>query len=114
MHINKIELLTEVAEYYSAKVAEHGETACGVDWNGEESQTARFAQLCKIIDAPDNFSINDLGCGYGALYDYLAKEYAHFSYTGVDVSGGMIQAATRRYKGNLGARFISQRAGSIG
>lgn len=102
----KTELLTEVAEYYSAKLAEHGETARGVDWNGEESQTTRFAQLCKIIDALGPFSINDLGCGYGALYDYLAKEHADFSYLGVDVSDGMVQAATQRYQGNAQARFI--------
>jgi cyclopropane fatty-acyl-phospholipid synthase-like methyltransferase len=102
----KTELLSEVAMYYSAKLAEHGETARGVDWNGEESQTTRFEQLCKIIDAHGHFSINDLGCGYGALYDYLAKEYADFSYLGVDVSDGMVQAATQRYQGNPQVRFI--------
>lgn len=106
MQNNKTELLSEVATYYSAKLAEHGETARGVDWNGEESQTTRFAQLCKIIDTPGPFSINDLGCGYGALYDYLAKEHAIFSYAGVDVSDGMVQAATQRYQGNAQARFI--------
>jgi SAM-dependent methyltransferase len=106
MQNNKIELLAEVAEYYSAKLAEHGETACGVDWNGEESQIIRFEQLCKIIDKSDYFSINDLGCGYGALYDYLAKNYVHFAYTGVDVSDAMVQAAARRYKDNLETRFI--------
>lgn len=104
--LTKTDLLSEVAKYYSAKLAEHGETAHGVDWNGEESQTTRFAQLCKIIDAPGHFSINDLGCGYGALYNYLAKEHASFSYVGVDVSDGMVQAATQRYQGNPQARFI--------
>jgi SAM-dependent methyltransferase len=102
----KTELLSEVATYYSAKLAEHGETARGVDWNGEESQTTRFAQLCKMIDTPGPFSINDLGCGYGALYDYLAKEHTSFFYAGVDVSDGMVQAATQRYQGNAQARFI--------
>lgn len=106
MQNNKNELLTEVAEYYTAKLAEHGETARGVDWNGEESQTTRFEQLSKIIDTSGTFSINDLGCGYGALYDYLVKEHAHFSYVGVDVSDGMVNAATQRYKGNAQVRFI--------
>jgi cyclopropane fatty-acyl-phospholipid synthase-like methyltransferase len=102
----KPEFLSEVATYYSAKLVEHGATALGVDWNGEESQTTRFAQLCKMINTPDSFSINDLGCGYGALYDYLAKEYASFLYAGVDVSDGMVQAAEQRYKGNAQVRFI--------
>lgn len=103
---SKTELLSEVATYYSAKFAEHGVTARGVDWNGEESQITRFAQLCKIIGTHDYFLINDLGCGYGALYDYLAKEHTSFSYAGVDVSDGMVQAAMQRYQGNAQARFI--------
>lgn len=102
----KTELLSEVATYYSAKFAEHGATVHGVDWNGEESQTTRFAQLCKIIGTHDYFLINDLGCGYGALYDYLAKEHTSFSYAGVDVSDGMVLAAMQRYQGDEQARFI--------
>ena len=76
-------LLSEVATYYSEKLAEHGETPRGVDWNGEESQALRFGQLCKIIDPSKHFSINDLGCGYGALYDFLTNKYEEFSYSGV-------------------------------
>lgn len=100
------DLLTDVAQYYSSKLAEHGATPRGVDWNGQESQTLRFEQLCKIIDTPDRFSINDLGCGYGALYEFLAKKYPAFSYTGIDVSESMIQAAKRRFQHDERARFI--------
>jgi SAM-dependent methyltransferase len=101
-------LLSEVATYYSVKLAEHGETPRGVDWNGEEGQLCRFGQLCKIIDLDKAkyFSINDLGCGYGALVDFLAKKYAEFSYSGIDVSEGMIKAATERYKDKSHARFV--------
>jgi cyclopropane fatty-acyl-phospholipid synthase-like methyltransferase len=88
---NNTNLLNEVAEYYATKLAEHGETPCGVDWNGEESQTLRFKQLCKIIDTSNYFSINDLGCGYGALYDFLAAKYEEFFYLGIDVSESMIR-----------------------
>lgn len=106
MQNNNTDLLTEVAEYYTTKLAEHGETPRGVDWNGEESQTLRFAQLCKVIGTSSQFSINDLGCGYGALYDFLAQEYETISYAGVDVSESMIQAATQRYKEQPQARFL--------
>lgn len=107
MQSNKTELLTEVAEYYTAKLEEHGETPRGVDWNGEESQTLRFDQLCKIIDTADHFSINDLGCGYGALYDFLSrKNNQGFAYSGVDVSESMIRAAEQRYKNKPQARFV--------
>lgn len=101
------DLLNEVAEYYTDKLTQHGVTPRGVDWNGEEGQTLRFKQLCKIIDPKRGaFSINDLGCGYGALHDFLAKEYSTFSYCGVDVSEGMIQAAQERFRGRSGTRLI--------
>jgi len=103
---NKTDLLTEVAEYYTTKLAEHGETPLGVDWNGKEGQTLRFEQLCKIIDTINHFSINDLGCGYGALYDFLMNKYDEPSYLGVDVSDGMIKAAEQRYKYQPRARFV--------
>lgn len=89
-------LLNEVADYYSAKLAQHGETAEGVDWNGEESQLLRFTQLCKVI-AGEPFSITDLGCGYGALLDHLNDRYARFTYFGNDIAPAMIEAAKKRY-----------------
>lgn len=99
-------ILAEIADYYSAKLAEHGETPRGVDWNGEESQIRRFEQLSKIIAKPTNFSINDLGCGYGSLFDYLKPHYSDFSYQGFDVSGDMVRAAQGRYAENENARFV--------
>ena len=102
----KNEIHTEVASYYAEKLAQHGESPRGVDWNGEESQTLRFRQLCKIANTTKPFSIADLGCGYGALYDFLAAENKCFSYLGVDVSASMIKAAERRHNDQPNARFI--------
>jgi len=108
MHNNKTDLLNEVASYYSKKLAEHGDTPRGVDWNGEESQTVRFEQLCKIIDSETaNFSLNDLGCGYGALFDFLLEKYPMSSYLGVDVSEEMIRAAASRNATSPNVRFIT-------
>ncbi|MDH6591654.1 SAM-dependent methyltransferase [Variovorax sp. TBS-050B] len=94
------ELLSDVSSYYETKLAAHGETARGVDWNGEASQSLRFEQLCKIIAEPEGFSINDLGCGYGALNEYLALSFAGFSYNGFDISEAMVAAAQRRQGAN--------------
>lgn len=107
MHDNKTDLLNEVAHYYSEKLAQHGETPRGVDWNGEESQALRFEQLCKIISAPGPFSLNDLGCGYGALFDFLAEKHSTFSYLGVDVSEDMVRAAEQRHLHDLQSRFVT-------
>lgn len=106
INLSKKSLLSEVAAYYSKKLTEHGQTPRGVDWNGEDSQTLRFEQLCKVVNTEDQFSINDLGCGYGALYDFLSQEYPTLSYSGVDISESMIQAAEHRYQGKTKAHFV--------
>ena len=107
MQENRNDLLSEVASYYSGKLAEHGETPQGVDWNGEVSQTLRFEQLLKVVTMTGAFSLNDLGCGYGALFQHLAKKHEAFSYLGIDVSESMIQAAVQRYQVNPQSRFIT-------
>lgn len=100
-------IFSDVATYYTEKLAQHGPNPCGVDWNGAESQTLRFEQLCKIVNISTQFSINDLGCGYGALYDFLINKYEQtFSYLGVDVSESMIRAAEHRYQDKHQTRFI--------
>ena len=91
-------IIQEVTDYYTDKVLEHGTTPEGVDWNGTASQELRFEQLSKILDSLDGFSINDLGCGYGALFNFLQNKCSNFSYTGVDVSPAMIEKAKEQIK----------------
>jgi SAM-dependent methyltransferase len=107
IQVSETSLLTEVANYYTEKIVEHGATPRGVDWNGEESQVIRFEQICRVID-PENisFSLNDLGCGYGALLDYLRGKQSACTYQGVDVSREMIIAAEQRHTADDKARFV--------
>lgn len=108
MQSKKTDLLDEVATYYAEKLAEAGCSPRGVDWNGEASQTIRFEQLCKIIDSERSaFSLNDLGCGYGALLDYLRSKQHSCAYLGIDVSHEMISAAKQRNSAITEARFIN-------
>lgn len=107
MQSSRTKPLEEIVNYYTEKVEKYGDTPRGVDWNGEESQIARFAQLCKIINPErPNFSLNDLGCGYGALFDYLRTTHKNYTYLGVDISKSMIKAADRRFGAAHQARFV--------
>lgn len=83
-------LLRSVDQYYTTKLRDHGPTPQGVDWNSLESQWLRFEQLLKLCEKGLAFSINDYGCGYGALVDYMASQGYVFSYRGVDVSEEMV------------------------
>ncbi len=97
----------EVERYYSGKFAEHGPTARGVDWNGAESQQLRFEQLLSARDRGGRFSINDYGCGYGALAGFLKDDGAEFDYTGFDLSAAMLEHARATYPE---ARFVASEA----
>lgn len=110
MQNDRTKLLGDVAGYYSEKLVRFGETPQGVDWNGDESQVLRFEQLCKIIGSHEAFSLNDLGCGYGALLDYLSESCNLSSYLGVDVSEDMVRAARERFTGRKSVRFITSAA----
>lgn len=102
----RTELLEEVSRYYSARLAEHGPCARGVDWNGEPGQLLRFEQLMRVVQGSDAYSINDFGCGYGALLDFLGSRHGLFQYTGCDVSAAMIEAARARHGADPRARFV--------
>lgn len=89
-------LLDPVAHYYAEKLQRFGATARGVDWNSAESQALRFAQLCRVLRGAGPFSVNDLGCGYGELRDYLQREGFEADYLGVDIAPEMVAAAAAR------------------
>jgi len=92
-------ILEPVEEYYSQKVKAHGPTAKGVDWNSADSQKLRFKQLLKVCDTSTAFSINDYGCGYGALVEYLNERACVFKYRGFDISEQMIIRARELHEG---------------
>jgi len=101
-------ILQEVNSYYSSKVRDFGATAQGVDWNGSESQHLRFEQLLKIVppDAREQgFSLNDIGCGYGALLSYIKQQALSVDYYGFDLSAAMIEAADKEHGTAPNARF---------
>ncbi len=100
--------LAEVSRYYSDKLAKHGPTPAGVDWKNGESQGLRFRQLSRLFrDASESLSVNDLGCGYGAFYDYLARLGMACDYVGADISPAMIEQARLLHSDAPHCRFVA-------
>jgi SAM-dependent methyltransferase len=94
--------------YYTAKISKYGATPLGVDWTCIATQELRFVQLLKLCDFSTPFTLNDLGCGYGALLAYLSKRHstADINYFGVDVSPAMIVHACRFYSQRPNTSFV--------
>jgi len=101
-------ILHDVAAYYTRRLRDYGPTARGVDWNSSESQTLRFQMLLQVCGSSARFSINDYGCGYGALADHLASRGLTGRYTGYDVSEAMIAQAATLHAGRPWCEFFAE------
>ena len=103
-------ICNEIGQYYTGKLDTHGATAKGVDWNSPDSQTLRFKQLLKVCDDVQSFSLNDYGCGYGALANFLQNQDYAFQYTGYDVSEAMIAKAKELHPNWEHCRFTEDKS----
>ncbi len=93
--------LSAVIRVYEKRLAEFGASPKGVLWKNVEGQLLRFEVLAGIIRAEaasQTITVTDLGCGYGALFDFLLTlpgvEISR--YRGYDISGVMLEQAARR------------------
>lgn len=91
-------IFSAVRGYYVSRLAEHGPEARGVDWSTPESQRLRFDKLLSVVHGEARFSLNDWGCGYGALFDHLRDAGLDVAYTGYDISEEMVIAARQRHR----------------
>jgi SAM-dependent methyltransferase len=102
-------LVDTAAQYYAAKLAQHGATPAGVDWNSEQSQRLRFEQFMPLITSEET-SVCDYGCGYGALLGFLRARGYRGSYAGYDAADEMVREARSRHGEDRSASFTSVRA----
>jgi SAM-dependent methyltransferase len=101
--------LKGVAEWYAGCLRKFGTTARGVDWKDDASHLLRFDKLLYLLDGEpvEPFSVNDFGCGYGALFRVLDKRFPGrvTRYHGYDISAEMVEAAAA-YVDSERAQFV--------
>ena len=91
--------LRSLARITDDTLRRHGANARGAGWSSHDSQELRFAILARAagLRAADAVTVNDLGCGYGALYDHLVRSGIDVAaYNGYDISAEMLAAARAR------------------
>jgi len=101
-------IIHKMNEFYSTKLRTHGATPQGVDLNSVEAQVLRFEQLLKVCNPDGCFSINDYGCGYGALAEWMSARGFAFRYRGFDICEEMIADAKRLYGSMENCEFFTQ------
>src|SRR5258706_7038980 len=95
-------------EYFTETLETSGATAKGVHYNGEQAQQTRFAELVKVIDPAEKFSVIDYGCGYGAMFDFVHALGWDFEYYGVDLLEKMGMAGRGKYKDFPNVHFTTK------
>ena len=87
---------------YRNRLASKGNTAQGVFWRSQSSQNARFEALLSLVQqlrGSQPTSIADIGCGYGAMLDFInqSSNFRHIEYFGVDINRAMITACHQKF-----------------
>jgi len=87
---------------YRDRLASKGSTAQGVFWRSQSSQFARFDALLSLVHKLRGCrptSIADIGCGYGAMLDFVnaSSTFRHIEYRGVDINPAMIAACHQKF-----------------
>jgi SAM-dependent methyltransferase len=102
------ELYAAIANYYTQKVTLYDATPLGVDWSCFATQELRFVHLLRVCNFSTQFSLNDLGCGYGALLTYLRKNQSatNINYLGIDVAAAMIRKARKLWRRPPRPKFV--------
>lgn len=111
MIINKDEMFKFLLEsYYNFKINKvydrsfklNGKSPEGVFWNSQYNQTKRFEELYDLLFliASEKFlSIADIGCGYGAMYEFIKKKifFKRIKYIGIDINKSFILECKKSY-----------------
>ena len=111
------EFLNDISHAFNRRIGKYHDTAQGVLWKNADGQLLRFELLAGILDdaptpgtASGAVSVNDLGCGYGALLDFLGTlpGMPDFDYAGYDIAENMIATARARDTKGLGKFSVAQ------
>lgn len=87
--------LNFIRSQFKEAIQAFGPTSHGVLWNDEQQQFRRFEILFDLLNPTQPFSLNDFGCGYGALLQFLYKHNLPFTqYYGYDMTQEMLDMAS--------------------
>jgi len=94
-------LLRPVENTFTRSVLKYGSKPKSVAWRNKERQFRRFnifSGLFSLVSRENSFTINDLGCGYGAMFEAYKNlpEFLNGRYFGYDISVAMLDEAKRQ------------------
>ena len=88
--------MNSIKDIYNAMLQKSENDFEKVGWGSKKSQITRFHVLMEVGNL-EKRSILDVGCGLGAMLDYIDKNISIQSYTGIDINSNMIKEAKKRH-----------------
>ena len=87
-------------EYYAKKFKDNGANSFGVDWGDHAKAELRYGAMFNLFNnIPMEFSILDVGAGYGGFYQYMLERVnvEKIDFSGLDVVEEMIEHGKKTY-----------------
>jgi SAM-dependent methyltransferase len=100
--------IKQIEGLYTDNLKEHGISSESVGWPNKQDHALRFEKLFQGVDLTTVRSLNDLGCGYGAVLDYLSLSGKYLeNYFAYDISQDMLDSIDiQRYKQTNIKKFL--------
>ena len=93
---------------YEERFEVYGQTPEGSFWINNDRQVTRFEVIFRQVEKllKGEYSVADIGCGYGAMVDYLLlnQKLDPKLYYGYDICGKLVRFCNSRFS-NLGLEF---------
>ena len=92
-----------IARTYNKRFTKLGAVPEASLWFSKERQLVRFKLIADVVAQKrpkENFSITDIGCGYGAFVPYLFQRFPNedFTYTGFEIAEKPLNYCIKTYK----------------
>ena len=92
-----------IAQKYNKRFTKLGAVPEASLWFSKERQLVRFKLIADVVAQKrpkENFSIIDIGCGYGAFVPYLFQRFPNedFTYTGFEIAEKPLNYCIKTYK----------------
>ena len=92
-----------IARTYNKRFTKLGAVPEASLWFSKERQLVRFKLIADVVTQKrpkENFSITDIGCGYGAFVPYLFQRFPNedFTYTGFEIAEKPLNYCIKTYK----------------
>jgi SAM-dependent methyltransferase len=83
--------------FYRQLLEQFGPVPQALDWGPRPRQNVRFEVLWNVLQARDEASVLDVGCGLGDLCGFLRTKGWTGKYAGIDIVPDMVAIARKRF-----------------